>query len=490
METYILNPAYLLRQDKNRVLLCFRDDIESTGEEWFTFIHPLQAKMLSFFKGQETLEKEIENCARFFNMDIGKMQKIVTPFIDNQEWFGILQENRHYVCFPKNMIIKKESDMQRTLYSVDDFNYSGPPDYWDYRLEYPININMELTMKCYTDCCYCYANREMQREGVLQLPEIVNFIQEAKDNGALAIDINGGEVLLHPDIKEILRKLMDCGYAPLISTKIPIKKEMIDYIQSLGINKIQISLDSVIPSVLTQMIKVGPSYISEMESTLIYLSQVGLKTEINTVLTSHNSSIHEIENLISFVSKFSAVKKLKLNPCGYSLYKDNYNELTLDVEQIDEISTYIDSIRDFYPSISVSVAGFESQTTYDPQNKKEKFDQRSICTGNLRNVVILPDGDVTICEELYDHPQFVIGNIKKNTLGEIWNSPKAIQLYNFAFEKQSDSACYSCNEKTHCREFKGVCWKTILMAYGMDKWDYPDPRCPKAPDPYREFYSK
>ena len=35
---YIHNPAYLLRQDGNRVILFYRDDIESSGEVWFTFI--------------------------------------------------------------------------------------------------------------------------------------------------------------------------------------------------------------------------------------------------------------------------------------------------------------------------------------------------------------------------------------------------------------------------------------------------------------------
>lgn len=24
--------------------------------------------------------------------------------------------------------------------------------------------------------------------------------------------------------------------------------------------------------------------------------------------------------------------------------------------------------------------------------------------------------------------------------------------------------------------------------YGMDNWDFPDPRCPKAPTPYNKFY--
>ena len=39
-----------------------------------------------------------------------------------------------------------------------------------------------------------------------------------------------------------------------------------------------------------------------------------------------------------------------------------------------------------------------------------------------------------------------------------------------------------------CREGKGVCWKTILMAYGVNNWTFPDPMCPKAPEPHRKYW--
>lgn len=43
---------------------------------------------------------------------------------------------------------------------------------------------------------------------------------------------------------------------------------------------------------------------------------------------------------------------------------------------------------------------------------------------------------------------------------------------------------------TTCRSRVGVCWKTVLMAYGESNWDFPDPRCPKAPLPFNEIYIK
>ena len=51
-----------------------------------------------------------------------------------------------------------------------------------------------------------------------------------------------------------------------------------------------------------------------------------------------------------------------------------------------------------------------------------------------------------------------------------------------------ESVCKSCEQFEACHKINGVCWKQVIIAYGYDKWDYPDPRCPKAPKPVRRFW--
>ena len=105
-----------------------------------------------------------------------------------------------------------------------------------------------------------------------------------------------------------------------------------------------------------------------------------------------------------------------------------------------------------------------------------------MCTGNQRTFIILPDGKVTICEELYWHPAFIIGDVHDNTIEEIWTGEKAVGLFNIAQDMISEgSPCKTCGSFTACRRPRGVCWKMILKGYGMEHWDYPDPRCPMAP---------
>ena len=50
--------------------------------------------------------------------------------------------------------------------------------------------------------------------------------------------------------------------------------------------------------------------------------------------------------------------------------------------------------------------------------------------GILENrLFVLPDGKVTLCEQLYWHPQFILGDLKEQTLAEIWQSPRAKALF-------------------------------------------------------------
>ncbi len=125
---------------------------------------------------------------------------------------------------------------------------------------------------------------------------------------------------------------------------------------------------------------------------------------------------------------------------------------------------------------------------YVSTHKEKAFQERALCTGGTRSAVLLPNGDMTICEELYDHPAFILGNVRKKTIKDIWNSPKAASLYQAPTDSQSTSPCKKCSSRTTCRTGAGVCWKLVIMAYGHQHWDYPDPRCPKAPKFLKDFY--
>ena len=488
-KVYILNPAYRLRQDGNRAILVSFDDHVNEVDDWFSFIHPLHAQILAFFSVPRPFEDVLSDIAHFLKFSEGSLYKLLKPFLMNEGSFSIRQGCGQYVHFPPKVLVEWDGGIVGPSYSISDFNIDGQPDFTRYRLTSPININMELTMKCYVDCQYCYAKRSLRDQTVLTKEELISFIQEAKQAGVLVLDINGGEVLMHPDIFEILQTLLANGYSPLISTKMPIGDDTITKLQEIGIRTIQVSLDSANSKTLKKLVKASENYLSKMAKSLSAICSHGLNIDINVVVTSLNGSVENLSELLNFLRPYSTIRTVRINPCGYSLYKNNYQKIAIGLDQIRALERFIAEKSEEYP-FNIQMSGYEEECLYaSSENKQKAFQNRAICTGNIRNAVLLPNGEITICEELYDNPNFVIGNIRKQSLSEIWNSEKALSLYEYSIRK-SKSLCHTCPEVKECRMQSGVCWKIVLMSYGQDNWDFPDPRCPKAPYPYNIFYSR
>lgn len=141
-----------------------------------------------------------------------------------------------------------------------------------------------------------------------------------------------------------------------------------------------------------------------------------------------------MEQLLEKLSGFKNIRTIRLSPYGYSIYKKNFNELSPLKNQLQSIEGIYHEWSKKY-SLDIRFSSYEDADSYIPENRAKIFNRRAICTGNVWGVVILPNGDVTICEELYDHPAFILGNITRNSLKEIWNSQKAIELYENPLKK-------------------------------------------------------
>jgi len=321
-ERYIINPAYFIRMDDNRAILSNRENIELPVpfEDFFTFLHPLNAQLLAFFNGKDSLRKVINNVSRKYNLQYQDVLDIISVFVHNKQTL-IKQYKDKKIYFPENLLIRKDEVSNFTCYNTNDFHYSSEPDFNNKRLFKPLNIFLQLTMKCYTDCIYCYANRKMQLGEFLSFEKVLSLMEEAKSIGVVNFDINGGEVLLRPDCMEIISALLKNNYYPYISTKVPISKEKIELLKETGLKTIQISLDSIDRSILKKMVRTNNAYIDQMKQTLIHLNEAGFNIYINTIITSYNSDTKILEELVSFLSQFKNVKRIRFNGVGYSIYK-------------------------------------------------------------------------------------------------------------------------------------------------------------------------
>lgn len=499
---YILHPAYCLRNDERRVVLTSFDErvlpedikrIPYNQGDMF-IIHPLNAQMLSFFDGNHTLGECMEQIADYFELDETTVTGIIEHYIENKKPLCIVY-NGYQIHYPINILIPKGNFTRSEYYRPENFIITEELDLSFHRFYRPLRIAIELTMQCYTDCIYCYADRSHRaNENLLSVERMKEIIRECKSLGIVDLSINGGEVLMHPHYKEIFTELAANSFYPLISTKKPLDEETLVFLKSIGMNTIQISLDSVNSQTLSKTVHGGEGYLEKMRHTMQLLDNMQFNWSVHTILTKYNSDVErEIKPLIKEMNSYPHLRSFRIDPVGYSMYKSpkNFNSLKPTLTEVQRVHDYISSISRQIPSYKITMGEGEVGENCESGLKKIHFKKRALCSGNQSAFVILPDGSATICEELYWHPNFIIGDLKTQSVLDVWKSEKAKALYHLGQQAiHMDSPCHRCKTFIDCREGAGVCWKVILYAYGSQNWDFPDPRCPFAPEPMNEYYLK
>lgn len=480
----IFNPKYLLRNDVDRVLLTNKRDFPRNGI--YYFIHPIHAMLLSHFTGDDNLDIAMNKVCADFEINKDEAEKLIRPIVDNQAEI-LYKYDGNVFSLPPEILIENDNNTTRKDLDEENYRIDRPLNFTRRRLGRPVTLIFCINLKCYTDCVYCYANRKVHYKAMTP-DQWVKLIYEAKEEGIASIELTGGEFYLNPGWDKIGKALLDCGYDCEASTKVPLSKETIDRAAAIGIKKIQFSLDTLDADTAVSDLCVGRNYASLIKDSIRYCDQKGISVVIKPTLTRQTATIENVGQIIDFVKELKHVDRCVFTIIGYSMYKTdtNYMKIRPTKQQMQEVA---DLVTRRSAEVSCPMYNDNILTSKSELCSYKTFKNRALCTANVDGLVILPDGQVTVCEEMYWHKAFLLGDVKKNTIKEIWNSEKALKLWNIAQDDiPADSKCHTCQEFDKCRRGLGVCWKMAMQAYGLDKFYYPDPRCPRATEPQHPFY--
>lgn len=475
----ILNTEYKLINDYDRILL-IQMPFEDYSISKVYFIHPVHAKFLSLFDGTVSDEDVMEYLEREYQVKKSDTVRLIKMFDRNNDMY--IQFQGEIFFFPKNILIPNEGEIVRNDLGEEECNCIVPYDFKRLRLSYPKTITYVINLNCYTDCVYCYANRRCQYEP-LKTEKILDIIKEAKEIGIVEFNISGGEFFLQKNWELILKVLIDNGFTPHISTKVPLSEKVIDRAKEIGLDCIQFSLDTLNNEIAQRTLHVKDDYIENIIASIKYADKVGLNIIIKPTLSKETCSVKNVAAILDFAASLKHIKRSVISTIGQSLYIDEstYFKIRPTIAQIKTVLDYIEREGrkfefEIYPDSNVVYKEELCNVTY--------FRNRPRCTANVDGFIILPDGKITICEELYWHPDFILGDLTRQTILEAWHSNVAKDLWNCERKTMPEySACKECEELQECRQGRGICWKFVIGAYGKEYAFHPDPRCSRAPVP-------
>lgn len=485
MAKYILNHHYLLRHDAKRSYIISRDintiipPIPVNGG-WRSMIHPAYAMMLSFFSEPIELESACTQISDFFSVPRTQINQFLMNLIESKEPTHA-SLNGFDSGFPINLLIKESQEFtNRHLYSPNDFNFKELDFETTRMLNAPVSIVFMPNNNCYTDCIYCYADTKTRKE-TLSLEEIEIFLKDARSLNVKDVLITGGDFFMYPNWERLISILNKYNYTPdLISTKTPIRQKEIETFAKLNI-RLQISLDSITPDIAQSVLNVKNNYVNKIKETILNIDKSLISYQIATVITNINDSTQELEKLFKFLKELKHLDRWEIRVAFKSLYsKSNFDTIKSSREHIIEVEKWINQNKALFPAEILWSP--DDDKKYQKSKGGSRYFEGPVCSANMTNMIILPDGNVTICEQLYWNHNFIIGNIKKNSISEIWNSQKALSIWKRQQNSiKQDSPCRKCSDFKDCFLCSNRCFANIMKAYGLDNFDYPDPRCFFAP---------
>lgn len=146
-------------------------------------------------------------------------------------------------------------------------------------------LRLSLTDKCNFRCFYCMPEGTIDFtpfKNLMQADEIFNIVSELVDLGITKVRFTGGEPLVRKDAKHIFSLLSTLPLELAITTNGYLLDQYIDFFKEIGLESINISLDTLQEKKFKEITK--RDFFYKVLANIQKATESGLKVKINTVV--------------------------------------------------------------------------------------------------------------------------------------------------------------------------------------------------------------
>lgn len=334
-------------------------------------------------------------------------------------------------------------------------------------------LTLKLTGRCNLNCKMCgqvYSDLRTQAND-LDYELIEKRIKECKS--LKTVYLFGGEPFLYKKMPELLESLSEQQLDVLISSNGIFLEKYLDDLIKNKVHDISISLDSFEENICDSIR--GKGVLNKVKDALDKL--IAAKKEknaefpyigLNCVVLNENYKklceyYHYVEehykeiDRVNFESPITVPEKLgkeycevmqrefQLDPKAWEWFNSKIEAFS--TEDLDIIFQEIEALKKEKKATFQAPTSFESVVDTFTENYQK---QDRICVYPFSMLAILPNGDATFC---VDFPDYIVGNIKEQSLEEIFYGEKATKFRDYILKNKSIPICARCPHRFDKDEF-------------------------------------
>ncbi|MDD2482696.1 MAG: radical SAM protein [Candidatus Shapirobacteria bacterium] len=327
---------------------------------------------------------------------------------------------------------------------------------------FPRTINCFITERCNFNCPMCHVvTSRLKNMNELSLPDLKKFFDNIAPYSP-SVSLAGGEPLMHPEIIDIIKYLDQKRIVKgLVTNGMLLEKMAADLINS-GLDFLAISLD-------------GPDEATQYQRGLVKDSfpQIikGIKKIIelrgkNTFPNIRIATVISKSNIANFDKIYEVIKDLGVDEWSISHHFYFYDKIRKQQLKFSQKTKFGNDVWGEYNGtkkvlfnakerLTISQKLKETQALINSNKSKVKITmpnsmdiknfytgaipkKESICTSPFNQVFLRGNGDIEMCHG------YILGNIKENSLLDIWHNKKTIRFQKYIQKNKIIPACFRC----------------------------------------------
>ncbi|HET8799415.1 MAG TPA: radical SAM protein [Thermoanaerobaculia bacterium] len=455
---YALNKASRLRKEPECVVLFAADD---TGN--LRYLHPIYGVILALCNGQRTSDDLLRVLTDAFGIERERASGMLSRLL--ADLGAYLTESR-------------EPQPAADRYDPLEFLYQPAGDPNLRRLTAPVYVAWLVTERCPFDCVYCCIRTlpaNGAAEGEMTREEALAFLADCVESGVQTFTFHGGEPFLRKDTPELIGYLIGRGVFVTVSTKLALPDDVAARLADAGLEEMQVSIDTPDAAAADRMVG-HANYLRGALRNIELLQRHGIAVKTNTVVTSRN--VGEIPRLIRFIAG-RGVRKITLSGYLRSFWKHD-DALLAGEKAIHAMAAEVDALRAELPDVDIDMCPLD-----DPRDASLAQDGFSACSGGKSGLVVGADGRVSICDRLLAFDDAIVGNVREESLMNIWNSERLMSFVDPDEGSFAGTECDGCGMRENCDRRIRCYYRSRMIRQRLFA---PDHLCSVVPAPTLRFF--